>query len=92
MRPCAALNRDSTPLTSVNNTSQQSQNQVFHGNPYFNLHAWCLGLDSSKASLWNWQRKLLPLKGHQQGPSKSQSGPYLRNGAEKIWMIPPLPL
>ena len=31
-----------------------------------------------------WQRKLLPLKGHQQGPSTSQSGPYLINGVEKI--------
>ena len=42
-------------------------------------------MDSSqnKASLWRWQRELLPLKGHQQGPSTSQSGPYLRNVAEK---------
>ena len=43
-------------------------------------------MDSSnnKASLWRWQRELLPLRGHQQGPCTSQSGPYLRNGAEKI--------
>ena len=43
-------------------------------------------MDSSKnkASQWSWQRELLPLKGHQQGPSTSQSGPYLRNDAEKI--------
>ena len=27
---------------------------------------------------------MLPLRGHQQGPSTSQSGPYLRNGEEKI--------
>ena len=27
---------------------------------------------------------MLHLRGHQQGPSTSQSGPYLRNGAEKI--------
>ena len=46
----------------------------------------------NKASLWRWQRELLPLKGHQQGPSTSQSGPYLRNGAEKIRWISPLPL
>ena len=32
------------------------------------------------------------LKGHQQGPSTSQSGPYLRDGAEKIRWIFPLPL
>ena len=36
--------------------------------------------------------ELLPLKGHQQGPSTSQSGPYLRCGAEKIQWISPLPL
>ena len=29
---------------------------------------------------------LLP-RGHQQGPYPSQSGPYFRNGAEKIWWI-----
>ena len=57
-----------------------------------NVHTWCLGVDSSKnkASLWRWQRELLPLRGHQQGPSTSQSGPYLRNGAEKIRWISPL--
>ena len=56
---------------------------------HLNLHAWCLGVDSSKnkASLWGWQRELLPLNGHQQGPSTSQSGPYLKNGEEKIWWI-----
>ena len=74
---------------------KQSHNYVFHRNPqHLNLHAWCLGVDSSKnkASLWRWQRELLPLRGHQQGPSTSQSGPYLRNGAEKIQWISPLHL
>ena len=74
---------------------KQSHNYVFLSNQqHLNLHAWCLGVDSSKnkASLWRWQRELLPLRGHQQGPSKSQSGPYLRNGAEKIWWISPLHL
>ena len=68
---------------------KQSHNYVFHSNPeHPNLHAWCLGVDSSKnkASLWRWQRELLPIKSHQQGSSTSQSGPYLRNGAEKIWL------
>ena len=61
---------------------------------HLNLHAWCLGVDSSKnkASLWRWQRELLLLRGHQQGPSTSQSGPYLKNGAEKIRWISPLHL
>ena len=38
---------------------------MFHNNPqYLNLHAWSLGVDSSKnkASLCKWQRELLPLK------------------------------
>ena len=61
---------------------------------HLNLHAWCLGVDSSKnkASLWRWQRELLHLSGHQQGPSTSQSRPYLKNGAEKIRWISPLHL
>ena len=83
------------PLPVSRTLLKQSHNYVFHSNPqHLNLHAWCLGVDSSKnkASLWRWQRELLPLRGHQQGPSTSQSGPYLRNGAEKIWWISPLPL
>ena len=66
---------------------KQSHNYLFHSNSqYLNPHAWCLGVASSKnkASLWKWQRELLPLRDHQQGPSTSQSGPYLRDGAEKI--------
>ena len=74
---------------------KQSHNYVFHNNPqHLNLHAWSLGVDSSKnkASLWRWQRELLHLGGHQQGPSTSPSGPYLRNGAGKSRWISPLPL
>ena len=66
---------------------KQSHNYVFQSSPqHLNLHACCLGVDSSKnkASLWWWQRELLSLRDRQQGPSTSQSGPYLRNGAEKI--------
>ena len=60
---------------------KQSHNYLFHNNPqHLNFHAWCLGVNNSKnkASLWRWQRELLPLRGHQQGPSTSQSGPYLK--------------
>ena len=87
LAPTAALNKDPTSTTSVKNSSQTVPQHL-------NLHAWCLGMDSSKnkASLWRWQRELLPLRGHQQGPSTSQSGPHLRNGAEKIRWISPLPL
>ena len=62
---------------------KQSHNYVFHSNPqHLNLHS----------SLWGWQTELLPLRGHQQGPSTSQSGPYMKNGAEKIRWISPLHL
>ena len=57
---------------------KQSHNYVFHSNPqHLNLHAWCLGVDNSKnkTSLWKWQRELLHLSGHQQGPSTNQVGP-----------------
>ena len=66
---------------------KQSHNYVFHSNlQHLNLNAWCLGVVSTKnkSSLWKWQRELLPLRDHQQGPSTNQSGPYLKNGAEKI--------
>ena len=72
---------------------KQSHNYMFHNSPqHLNLHAWCLGVDNSKnkAFLWRWQRELLPLSGHQQGPSTSQSGPFLKNGAEEIRWISPL--
>ena len=72
---------------------KQSHNYVFHSNPQHpNLHTWCLGVDNAKnkASLWKWQKELLHLSGHQQGPSTNQSGPYLKNGAEKIRWISPL--
>ena len=47
--PSAALNRDPTATSGVNDSSQQSHNYVFHSNPHhLNLHAWCLGVDSSK--------------------------------------------
>ena len=60
---------------------KQSHLHVFHSNlQHLNFHAWCLGVDNSKnkASLWRWQRELLPLNGHEQGLSTSQSGPYLK--------------
>ena len=86
--PSAALNRDPTTTPSVND-------------PTLTVPQLCVPqqsttaeLDNSKnkASLWRWQRELLPLSGHQQGPSTGQSGPYLKNGAEKIRWISPLHL
>ena len=95
LRSSAALNRDPTATTVSRTLLKQSHNYVLHNNrQHLNLHAWCLGVDSykNKASLWRWQRELLLLRGNHQGPSTSQSGPYLRNGAEKIRWISPLPL
>ena len=60
---------------------KQSHNYIFHSNPqHLNLYVWCLGVDNSKnkTSLWRWQRELLPLSGHQEGPSGNQSRPYLK--------------
>ena len=57
---------------------KQSHKLVFHNNPqHLNLHAWCLGADNSKnkASLWRWQRELLPLSGHQQDHLQVKVGP-----------------
>ena len=70
-----------TPLQLPVSTTllKQSHNYVFHNNPQqLNLHTWCLGADNSKnkASLWRWQRELLLLSSHQQGPSTSQVGPF----------------
>ena len=84
--------REVATTSGVNNSSQTVPQLCVP--QHLNLHAWCVGVDSSKnkASLWRWQRELLPLRGHQQGPSTSQSGPYLRNGADKIRWISPLHL
>ena len=71
--PSAALKGDPTPITSVNNTSQQSSNEVFHNNPQFlNLHTWCLGVANSKnkSPLWKGQRELGPLIVSQPEPIK----------------------
>ena len=85
----------STEIPVSTTLLKQSHKYVFHNNPqHLNLHARCVGADNSKnkASLWRWQRELLPLSGHQEGPSISQSGPFLKNGAEKIRWISPLHL
>ena len=75
--PSAALNRDPTTTSGVNDSSQTVPQLYVPQHPqHLNLHTWCLGVDSSKnkASLWRWQRELLHLRGHQQEPSTSQVG------------------
>ena len=54
---------------------KQSHNYVFHSNPqHLNLHAWCLGEDSSKnkASLWRWQRMAAPQRSSRRTIYKSK--------------------
>ena len=78
--PSAALNRDPTAAPGVDNTPQAvPQLRVPQQPQHLNLHSWCLGVDNSKnkASLWKWQRELLHLSGHQQGPSTNQVAPSI---------------
>ena len=43
----------------VSTTLLKQHNHVFHSNPqHLNLHAWCLGVDNSKASLWRWAERI----------------------------------
>ena len=91
--PSAALNRDSTSATSVKNSSQtvlQLFSQQSTSQPP------CLVSRSGQLQEQGFSvevaERIATPKGHQEGPSASQSGPYLRNGAEKIRWISPLPL
>ena len=63
---------------------KQSHNYVFHRNPqHLNLHAWCLGFSVEVAE--NCCTSAVINNDH-------LSGPYLKNGAEKIRWISPLHL
>ena len=72
--PSAALNRDPTATSSVNNPAQTvpqlcvSQQSSTSQPPRLVSRS---NSSKNKASLWRWQRELLPLRGHQQGPSTS---------------------
>ena len=105
---CRLICHSSEPQTSTVRISGPRPKGVGHRCSEHKLdgsHCLCLPSDGSpsqgdkkmdssknKASLWRWQRELLHLRGHQQEPSTGQSGPYLRNGAEKIRWISPLHL
>ena len=93
--PGAALNRDPTTTPIVNN-SPQTVPQLCVPQQSSTSQPPCLesrsGQLQEQGSLWRWQRELLDLRGHQLAPSTSQSGPYLRNGAEKTQWISPLHL
>ena len=93
--PSAALNRDPTTTPSVNDPTQTVPQLCV---PQQSTTAEPPRLVSRSGQLQEQgfsvegQRELLPLSGHQQGPSTGQSGPYLKNGAEKIRWISPLHL
>ena len=93
--PSAALNRDPNSTTSVKNSSQTVPQLCVSQQPTTSQPP-CLVSRSRQLQEQGFSvevaERLLPLKGHQQGPSTSQSGPYLRNDAEKIWWISSLPL
>ena len=83
--PCAALNRNPNPNTNVKDTPQAVSQPSVSPQPTI-----CLASRSSKnkVSLWKWQREILLLKEYQQGQSTKQSGPYLKNGVERIrWTL-----
>ena len=89
-----SISGNSTSVACISKSTQAvKQPGVSQQSQYLNLHAWCLGVSNSKNkfSLLKWQRVLLPLKGHQQDLFTKQSGPFLKNGADKIrWMSPNL--
>ena len=96
--PSAALNRDPTATSGVNDSSQTvpqlclPQQSTTSQPPRLVSRSGQLQEQGFSLEVRIEQRELLPLRGHQQGPSISQSGPYLRNGAEKIRWISPLHL
>ena len=79
--PSAALNRNPTATSVVNNTSQTVPRLCV---PHQSTTSQPPRLVSRSGQLQKqgfsvrWQRELLPLRGHQQRPSTSQSGPYLK--------------
>ena len=98
--PSAALNRDPTSTSSVKNSSQTvpqlcvPQQSTASQTP--SLVSRRGQLQEQGFSVEMGRENCCPseIVNHLQvkGPATSQSGPYLRDGAEKIWWISPLPL
>ena len=91
--PSSALNRDPTTTSSVNNSSQTvpqlcvPQQSTTSQPPRLVSRSGQLQEQGFSVEV---AERIAALRGHQQGPSTSQSGPYLRNGAEQIQWISPL--
>ena len=93
--PSAALNRDPNPVTSVNNTSQTvPQPSVFKQSSTSQLPRLVCRSGQLQEQGFSVEvaERIAALKVHQQRPSTSQRGPYLKNCAEKFWWISPLSL
>ena len=86
--PSAALNRDPTSTSSVKNSSQTVP-QLCVPQQSAASQPPCL---VSRIGQLQEQGFSGSGRDRQQGPSTSQSGPFLRNGTEKIRWISPLPL
>ena len=73
-------------LPPIRSLLKQPLNNQFHTHPEsLNLHAWYLGVQSSRtrASLQKWQIKLLHFKDSLLEPSMHQNGQFSNNGASK---------
>ena len=82
-------------LPPIQSLLKQPLNNQFHTHPEsLNLHAWFLGLQSSRtrASLQKWQIKLLHLKDSLLEPSMHQNGQYFKDGAPTNRWTSGLPL
>ena len=94
--PSAALNRDPTSATSVNNTSQTvpqlcaSQQSTTSQPP--RLVSRSGQLQEQGFSIEVAERIAAPPKVINKDHLQVKVGPYLRNGPQKIWWISPLPL
>ena len=76
--PSAALNRDPTAAPGVDNTPQAVPQLCVPQQPAAPQPPGLVsrsGQLQEQGSLWKWQRELLHLSGHQQGPSTNQVGP-----------------
>ena len=87
--PSAAVNRDPTPLTSVNNTSQ-TVSQPSVSKEFTTFQPPCL---ASRSGQLQEQGFSVEVAERIAAPQRSSTRTiYLRNGAEKIWWVSPLPL
>ena len=70
---------------------KQYHRYVFHNNPqHLNLNAWCLGADNSQEQGFSVAERIAAPQRSSTRTIYKSSGPYLKNGAEKIRWISPL--